>query len=305
MFFDYALIFSLSLSALLLAVSAWFTRTLTDPKLKWTDLQKKIKLQQKIFYFFILSIFFTRLIFIAAFPEQLVSLFRFNGNQNPLLIWLLVMEGFIAFLYLLFLFFFYQTHELKPPFRKTYTRKLLTRFHLFLSFDLIISVISYLLMGWHLAFPNSSPVLHTGLENNTDVFAFILAGLLLLLSVSFWLVQKKRNQTARVLFVFFLLTSAVVSIFLGLRNIPLLFSSLNLLQLFTFTRGFYGPLWLLLFFTIMGSEIIALTVHALKEEYINRYFALNMVLQLNRIAFICAIGLIANAALPQLIFVLI
>ncbi len=306
MFFDYTLIISLLLSALFLAISAWIKQNIIVASAKSYEFHKKIKIYQKIYYFFILTVFLTRLLYFISFPQQISDGFSFDSASGVLLTPFLAIEGLLSFGYLVFMFFIHSIDEIKPPFRRDYLIKVLFYFHLFILLDLIISIAMYLLAGYYLVLPVTTYQVISWIPPSFLNKLSIALGLLLVLqSVTFWLVQKKRNATGRALFLFFAITVTGLALVAGAGNLQFLFDPLHYMELFTYQKGFYASLWLILAFGVIISQVAAISIHALKEQFTNRYFALNVVLQLNRITFICVIGLIANSVLPQIFFSLV
>ncbi len=305
MFFDYTLIISLLLSALFLSISAWIKRDITASTGKSQELQKKIKIYQKIYYFFSLTIFLTRLLYFVSFPQQIEDGFLFNSASGALLAPFLGIEGVFGFFYLFFMFFIHTIHEIKPPFRREYFLKLLFYLHSFIILDLSVSLIIYLLAGYYLVFPALPYQWISRMPSLLQTLSFVLGLLFILQSVAFWMVQKKRNSAGRALFLFLAITITGLALLAGIGNLQYLFSPLHYLRLFTYQNGFYAYIWLVLAFAVIVSQIAAISVHSLKEHFINRYFALNVVLQLNRITFICVFGLVANSVLPQILFSLV
>ncbi len=305
MFFDYTLIISLILSALFLSISAWMKQDITVHTDKLHDFHKKFTLYRKIYYFFILTIFLTRLLYFVSFPQQIVDGFHFNSASGSFQIPLLITEGLFSLFYLLFMFFIHAAEEIKPPARKDYFNKVLFYFHLFILVDLSISLILYLQAGYYLILPAYTFKTTTFLPIISKQLSFILGLLLIFVYIAFWIVQKKRNKTGHFLFIFISLIAIGLALLAGIGNLPFFFDHLCYLKLFTYQNGFYAAVWLMLAYFAIVSQMAAMSVHSLKKLFINRYFALNVILQLNRITFLCVLGLIINSILPNILFSLI
>ncbi len=303
MFYDYVLITSFILSSIIIALAAYIRHSLqkhlsTETK-QYQNLQKKQKTYLNILYFFLLSIFLTRLIFCAAFPMQLEHFAIVSRGSSPSIIYLLY-QALAALLYLLFVFLLQLNHHLKLTFKYEYVLKVLKFSLSFIGIDLILSLAGWIGYNFDLLFP-SALLKEKGSGTVPDAVVIGLIAGLIAFSILFWFLQHKRRPLIRILFVVVMLLTSATALYVSFLNAGFYWSSGSAFVLYTYTEGAYGWLWFILALSAIGSQFVAGIMLRLKEQFINRYFAINYTLQLNRIALIAVFGICINALLPQII----
>ncbi len=303
MFYDYVLITSFILSSIIIALTVYIYHSiqkhLCAKTKQYQILQKKQKTYLNILYFFLLSIFLTRLIFCAAFPMQLEHL-AIVSRVNSLSIIYLLYQALAALIYLLFIFLLQLNHHIKLMHKYEYLLKVLKFSLYFIGIDLILSLAGWLGYNFDLLFP-SVLINDKGAVTVANTIAGGLIAGLIVFSVLFWFLQRKRKSLIRILFVLVMLLTSAVALYVSFFNAGFYWSGSSAFALFTYNEAAYGWLWFILVLSAAGSQIIAGIMLSLKEQFINRYFAINYTLQLNRIALIAVLGLCINALLPQII----
>ncbi len=307
MFYDYVLITSFILSSIIIALTAYIYHSiqkhLSAKTKQYQILQKKQKNYLNILYFFLLSIFLTRLIFCAAFPMQLDHL-GIVSKGNSLSIIYLLYQAMAAIIYLLFIFLLQLNHHIKLTHKYEYLLKVLKFSLYFIGIDLILSLAGWFGYNFDLLFP---AVLLNG-KGAVAVPNAIVGGLIagfILVSVLFWFLQRKRRALVRILFVLVMFITSAAALYVSFLNAGFYWPASNAFALFTYNEAAYGWMWFVLMISAIGSQIVAGIMLRLKEQFINRYFAINYTLQLNRITFIAVFGLCINALLPQIIIWLV
>lgn len=254
-------------------------------------------------YFFLLSIFLTRLVFAVTFPMQLEQL-AVNGNKSGFSILYMLYQALSAVLYLLIVFLLQLNQHLKLTHKYEYLLKVLKFSLSFIGLDLILSVAGWFKYNVDLLFPSALPI-SANLKTIPDV---IVAGLLiemLIFIVLFWLLQQKRKPLIRSLFLMSMFLTSLTALYVSYCNAGFYRSAEPLFAFFTYKEAAFGWMWFVLVLSAAGSQLIAGIMLRLKEQFINRYFAINYTLQLNRITLIAVLGLGINALLPQMILLFV
>ncbi len=303
MFYDYVLLTYFILSSVFMALSAFVFQTVrkqfsTQTK-QYQALQKKIKTYLNMLYFFLLSIFITRLIFATAFPMQLDQLAIISEGNTVSVVFMLY-QALAGLIYLLIVFLLQLNHHIKLIYKYEYLLKVLKFSLYFIGLDLILSVAGWFKYNADLFFPS---VLHksNAIKTLPDVMVWGLLSGVLLFVVIYWLVQRKRKTAIRILFWIVMLLTSFVALYTSYINAGFYWSAKNAFSLFTYKDAAYGWLWFVLILSAVGSQVIAAVMLVIEERFINRYFVINYSVQLNRIALISVLGLFVNALLPQII----
>ena len=306
MFFDYVLLSAFILSAILIAISSTIhqlvSTQLRSPQKKYHEIQKKVKLYQKLLYFFILSGFVARMMFAVSFPIQLDSISIFSGQVNASVLFLLY-QALVVAIFLLFIFLVWLYQQLRLEFKFIYFLKVLKFILSFNIIELIISSVAYLYLTKTMMF--RMELVKTGpiqMPNKSIIFAVLIV--LVLLIFTYILLQRKRTGLLYSFFTMALLVSCSLSLMLAHSNIYYYFDKIDLFKPFTASSSYYGWLWILLVLVIVSGQIITGIMINLKNRFTNRYFAINYTMQLNRVVLLAVIGLNLNALFPQLMILI-
>ena len=300
MFFDYVLIASFILSAIIILISAIVLKYIKVNSAKehkpYHEIQSKLKIYLNILYFFLLSIFTTRLLFCVFFPMQLIDLNIYPGGNTSSIVFM-IYQGSVAAFYLFFIFLFWLHGQLQLLYKYQYLIKVLKFILYFIVLDLIISMAGYLKFNYDLLF--NVNFVDARISKPPSLLFFIgLIGILIFVSDLFFLLKKRRQRWIQGLYSFLLLITTGLALIIGYMNF-VFYMDLDVFKTFTYHQVYYSWLWFLLILAALGSQIITSVILNNKSKFLNHYFAINYSLQLNRISVIAAIGLSANAVLPQ------
>ena len=171
--------------------------------------------------------------------------------------------------------------------------------------EFVVSALSYANLNFHLLF-FQEPVLHTWFSGaDVNLLRFLSVAMLLLLALAFiflWLLNRKQRPGIHALFIAAALLTLVVELivatyhfqFVHIRDLP----ALPISTLFSFPEVIFSWLWFFLILFIPGALIYGYILMKLDSSFLNIYFARNYSLQLNKIVFLCLLGVGANALFP-------
>jgi len=255
--------------------------------------------QLKLLFFFLISIFIGRFLFCLTFPEQLSRLIM---TDTPYLVDVayLILQISIAGFYLFWVFLLSVSQHFKLQGRFHLVRAQIKKVIFFLFADAIVSgglyfaISNQLLMLEQIAASDSASIV-------SSFITILLLTTLVLSFLFFWMTQRKRSKLLYYVFYLTVVGSSLLALYALFIQYGLYSDGSKLIFAFTYRQAFYG--WILVGFALLAisSQILAGIMIRLRSKFINRYFSVNYIMQLNRITLISTFALLLSALLPTLI----
>ena len=301
--FDYALIASLLLVTLSIPIALLIRSSVLkhskNKEVPYIESQKKMSFQLRLLSFFLISILIGRFLFCLAFPEQLSRLIIKN---TPYLVDVayLVLQISITAYYLFWVFLLSISRHFKIQGRFHLIRAQIKKIAFFLFADAIVSGALYIVISNQLLIP-APTVLKNSATLVSSFTSILLLTAFVLCFLFFWLTQRKRSKSLYYVFYLTVVGSSLLSLYALFIQYGLYTDGSRLIFAFTYRQAFYG--WILMGFALLAisSQILAGILIRLRSKFINRYFSVNYILQLNRITLISTTALLLSALLPTLI----
>lgn len=305
MIFDYAMLSAFLLCAVLFVILNYLRSSLKKIVIKLNVRElNAFNLNMLVFYFFLAFILLAKIIIILSLPLQLKQ-FSMQIPVYSRIMFFLITQGMVIAVYIFAIVIIVVHWNLKPNFRYIFLAKVLKFILYFALAEFVVSALSYANLNFHLLF-FQEPVLHTWFSGtDVNLLRFLSVAMLLLLALAFislWLLNRKQRPGIHALFIAAALLTLVVELivaayhfqFVHIRDLP----ALPISTLFSFPEVIFSWLWFFLILFIPGALIYGYILMKLDSSFLNIYFARNYSLQLNKIVFLCLLGVGANALFP-------
>jgi hypothetical protein len=282
----------------------------SDKKAETQYNSKRVDVNCRLIIFIVFMIIISRIIFTTTFPlevEQLNRIDSFFSMRSLFLLW----QTILIFSYAYFLFRMFLGHRILDEYRYSYLAKTMVFFAIVTIIDLISSFLLYNLIIYDLIFPvyDGLSSVNSQVEFNSQYtnIILILIGLTGFIFFFFRL-QKKRTPFNFIGYLFLHIVTFIFVIFIMLKNVDYFFTEQSLLysalDIFSFSTGFAGWIWLLVVYLGFSSQTLGFTIIRWKDKFINKQIAINYIVQLVKLSFVSVICLCFIGVLP-VIFILV
>lgn len=305
MIFDYAIISTFILTAILFVILNYLRSSLKNivKKLDVRELNT-FNLNILVFYFFLAFILLGKLVVILAFPLEL-KLFSMQIPIFSQAMFFLITQGVSIAVYIFAIAIIVVHWNLKPDFRYLFLSKVLKFILFFALIEFVISIISYVSLNYNLLFFQELLSEMRFWTLNDEIVRICSIFIVLLLVASFvilWILQRKQKSLTHLLFILVAFITLFIEIFVSLYNFQFLHGkdimALCLSDIFSFPGGIFSWIWFFIILLTPGVIFYSYFLIKLDTYFLNIYYARNYSLQINKIAFICLLGIGINSIFP-------
>ncbi|MEJ2542697.1 MAG: hypothetical protein P8Y99_01380 [Calditrichaceae bacterium] len=194
---------------------------------------------------------------------------------------------------------------MQDEFRYAYLSKTLVLFAIFAIIDLISSFTIYNVLTYDLIYPvdNVLPMSDNAqyINNNYMNILSVLTGLIGFI-IFYIRVQKKRTPFNFLGFIVLHIITVCLVLYFMLDHVEYFFTNHSLLysalDIFSFSDGFVGWIWMLIIFLGLSSQTFSWTIIRWKDRFINKQIAINYIVQLSKLSLTSVLCMCFIAILP-------
>jgi len=296
--YDYALLSSFLFASLLILIIG-YTRFLMQRLAKKNsgkaEIQynsKRVEINCRLIIFIIFIIIISRAAFTATFPSGISQYQRTDyifSTRTIFLCW----QSILIFSYIYFLFKIFLSKRLQDVFRYQYLSKTLVLFAVIAIIDLITSFSFYNVVSYDLIYPIEEIVTISEKQIYFQKEYINLLSILIGLTgfiVFFIRVQKKRTPFNFLGYIIMHSITLLLIVYFIFDHTEYFFTSQSFLysalDIFSFSSGFVGWIWLFIIYLGLSSQVFGLTIIRWKDKFINKQIAINYIVQLSKLSFI-------------------